>query len=1277
MNNIDFGRASVALRSYYSVIGNARKPLPRHETNELVEWAVSSAGLTEEERVSFLLGKAGEGKTVIMKMVYEQLEERGYAVLGLKMDTLFDSSSKGLDELVGFGVPVYDAVQQMAASGKRVIVLIDQVDAISVTLTTDRHALEKVVCLINDLMRNPDVRIIVSSRPYDYHCDLKFDRFRKCKTVTVRPLTKEQIVQTLKDNDMPSDVSGELMTFLSVPLHLYYYCRAKSIVRESKKLTIQYLYNCLWENVVVNGVWSDYGRLVDALEHICEEMIEKQVLSLNMTISCDAYQKEVNYLASNDVLNVDRDTNRVQFRHQTLFDFTYARIFFYRKKDIVTEFSRVHQGLFLRPRLRSILDYLHEADSTQYLRTLNIIISKQNEDGSDVFRFQLRQLAIASLANYEELTIAEQNYIKQTIYPNETYRTIYFDALFVSAGFDLLTRVVQEKGGLEICDPLCAVWNDTATRFMGIPEKALQILQIWRNMPKSLYTAEMGRRFGYCLNYCLADDVKVMDEAWTLAQKMNSIGLDVELCEFYKRQISYRTDEVCDRMRQIIVGRAEDTKDYIVADLKVNWDEDAVLKEIKAKNTVAFVSLVGRILEELPGNKALTKYKRLYSCKYLIVYQRNADYSHGVEQLVDEAIDAAKEAIMIGDEMMRNLIRSYAWSKYEAQRLIGLYTWQELDIVLVKDIYDYLKDNILRDYNSAQLTYLHVHLLERVFLQLNTRQQKTLLRRVADVNPARDNVSMRDYWGKYGPITFEGETRGKYWNVIPREVLRKYDAYWGDYQRISRKYRHLQSDPPFSTSCHSGYSTMDESAYANMRDEQVLESMREYNDDDHINWERPTLTGHSSRLKDMAIGAPERFAKIYASAVKDETISIRYVVDGVSGLISASYDVRVIEPILRQVIARLGMPLEKEHVGEAVTVIRMAEDFVKHGIEDVPSCLMNFVCTIARTTDDSDIEPEKDFMNNLNMGINRLRGAAVAAMEDVFLKLKPYQEQTVETLEKIGSNASMATRAVVLHQLGVVWQFDHERAKNIFFAVIDGYPPALISQPLHNRNILIYLLKNYYGELGEYFEACLEMESAYASTEHLLWWGYLDGKEECKQMLLRFVDRCEEGKVQLLKNAILYYSLKNIDQTRWALQYALEHNPTERVYTVFDELFRCIRVDSIPYEPLKDELDMFFKQGGSRYCKHQLMEFMKHVAEKDAVQCLKWLPWVLQNHNQMDGYDYAMKKMVDTLIYAYNNLVQFYVGDEYVERAMDLFDDMMRTGKGTQLLETCLKEAEK
>jgi len=172
-------RASVrscgaVVRQHKSTLGDTGLHITRGVVDEIVAWAREAS---DEGNAAVLLDSAGMGKTVVMRDALASLEAADFTVLAIKADQQLSgvATHEELREALGLPDRVETMVGRLAALGP-VVVLLDQVDALSLSLARDQKVLNVVLGTVARLRLIPNVRVLFSCRIFDLNNDPRLKR---------------------------------------------------------------------------------------------------------------------------------------------------------------------------------------------------------------------------------------------------------------------------------------------------------------------------------------------------------------------------------------------------------------------------------------------------------------------------------------------------------------------------------------------------------------------------------------------------------------------------------------------------------------------------------------------------------------------------------------------------------------------------------------------------------------------------------------------------------------------------------------------------------------------------------------------------------------------------------------------------------------------------------------------------------------------------------------------------------------------------------------------
>lgn len=357
--------------------------------------ADTAAGHLFDGRRTVLCGAAGTGKSVVASHVVNIAREQQWPVLVLSADRLPDAATTAqLGAELGLPESPATVLAAVAAGGDALLV-IDQLDAISVT--SGRHP--ERLGLISDLLREvrsyPRLRTLLACRQFDIDNDRELRGVAQeddAAVVAVGNLDPEQIRLVLADAGLPPAVPTPLLQLLAVPLHLALYVElAQAGVGDlASARTVSELYDRYWnmKRRACRLARGGTDEWLPVVERLVERMNDQKALSVPEAV-LDDLDQQVRIMASEGVLTVEQ--GRVTFFHETFFDYCFARQFLASGDTIRELLTGSEQDLFRRAQVRQILAYERGAAFPAYLADLGWLISSPN------VRLHLKALVVALL----------------------------------------------------------------------------------------------------------------------------------------------------------------------------------------------------------------------------------------------------------------------------------------------------------------------------------------------------------------------------------------------------------------------------------------------------------------------------------------------------------------------------------------------------------------------------------------------------------------------------------------------------------------------------------------------------------------------------------------------------------------------------------------------------------------------------------------------------------------------------------------------------------------
>ena len=355
--------------------------------------------------VMALLGGPGEGKSAVLARLGSRLSEDGVVLLAIKADQIPRSMEtlRDLDNWIGCEVPVTEALRRLAAD-RKVVVLIDQLDALADLMDQHSERLGSLTRFVNAVSGIQNLSVIVSCREFEFHNDVRFKTLSAQEVSLVR-VTWEQVeplltARGLETTGWSRDVRGVLRT----PQHLAMFLDHLAENVDGPMFTN---YQGLLTRILQERVENVHGaRTVEAAEQIATTMALEEELWLGRSRFEREFGAELQRLEEAGFLVRSDNGMSIAFRHQTLFDFLRARAFL-RDRQSLAEYvvDLKQQSLFVRPILWSTLNYLRASDRPAYRYQFERLLAREN------LRPHIQNLLIAFLGHLPDPDYQEAHWL--------------------------------------------------------------------------------------------------------------------------------------------------------------------------------------------------------------------------------------------------------------------------------------------------------------------------------------------------------------------------------------------------------------------------------------------------------------------------------------------------------------------------------------------------------------------------------------------------------------------------------------------------------------------------------------------------------------------------------------------------------------------------------------------------------------------------------------------------------------------------------------------------
>lgn len=1248
-----FKIASVDLNVHKSYFGkNKEAIIERKLVNDVIDWI--KANLKQKEQpIAVVAGNAGYGKSVIMKQLLAKLQNDNIPSLAIKSDKLIVNNIRELQSELGFDYTIDDLFKKIHKENSKSVVIIDQIDALSLSLSSNRNPLNTYNRLINRLKQIGNVRIIISCRLFDLEYDQYLQQYNGLTKFIAGKLDLDETREILNKLCINKyNLSEGFLAFLRIPLHLEIYSSIhKNLSSKKEFLTLQELYAEYWSQKIVKVPVKEYKTL-NLVEEITGEMFSNQEITVIKRKFESKFNSEINYLTSVGVLTSFE--NKIQFVHQSFFDYSNARCFVESEKKLTIQLldSDYHQGLFIRSGIRHVLLYLREFNQNQYIDELRTLLF------SEKLRFHLKLLILNTIGFIEDVKESEKQIIKDISATDEFLFKIFIESANSEEWYKEL--LLNHK----VSDKLSSDFSEYSNHVFQLINKTLEIdhllgLSIIQNLPDF----EEKQRYIIRLLYFTKDlkDTSFLD----LFDIFFDVSIDLHAYfRFLENAIPFHPDWVIEKLKEFYKKTGYDD---LGEPFSKHYEEKLVYEKILEKQSVKAIDYFVEILLDIheSNNTAFKKAgyeKEFLSGHQFMFYAPHKEHNGSSELLFficDSVMDYLQENFNKKLDYINSIITKFHHTNSFILHALAIPALIDFKDETKDNVFEYLKQhsNFFVEYRGCNVFEYYFKELIKVFYPIWSQKQTEIIDEFI-INAISEDEKIKGHYFRSG-ITESGHnwfgiTKFRLLSMIPKESRVQNARINKEYNEFSRKFIEVPNEKPQGIIVTSGETTLPEEAYKNMKIKDWLKSFVKYQGDDAPPWDRTVSEiGHSRKFESLCTEEPEKFYSIVKAAIKSLDVPISYVVYGFTGLSKSNHNTYEIAQLFNLLVNTRfddlkGFPLQQ--------LVWSTDVFIKHNSNQKET--IEFLCYVIENSPDK--EPlNEDLMTD---GINSIRGAAIDRLVRCY-EFKEYGNTIFETIEAIAEEANTVTRASAISNLALLNNLDKNRNLDLFLKLNHDFNPKLLALPLHNLHPLVYLIHVNFEKLIPFFEKAIEVEKSHKVMSHILFFAYLNGSPKSDQLLNRIL-----AKNEIAIKTVVYVAFENINNDKFfnkcneIILRFLDHDSDEiaeqysrSFYHLKPQLFYQIEVYLFKY--VESKAGRKRESNFYKYLENCIQHYQdKAIAEKCIDLALKF-----NNHEKPDIAERALSnEPLKVVVDAYSIIRDYDIKTQHLEIAMDAFDSMLK-----------------
>jgi len=1250
-----------------SLINNIFSNLPqshinRKETAELYEWTVTPLN-KKESNICVLVGNAGTGKTIILRDLFEELKGKDIISLGLKADKVSLNSNNLGKYVFGADVDFDIVIKKLLSTNPLIVILVDQIDALSQSLSTNRTLINTYTSIINRLSQNHRIRIIISCRTFDLNRDVELKQYSNKKIVKLDLLTETEVgivlfqLSKLNLDHFPK----ALVELLKTPLHLDLFSRIYSNTISLNEIkTSSDLYRELWtikiKDVELKTNLINYRSLKDVLYKVAELIYKNQGNLSVSSIYFEEYCKELEYLKTESLIVESKKSESIQFFHQSFYDYTFSRFFVEKEGgDIYKFLLSQHQGLFIRSLVKQIIIYLRSVDQQAYIQQLNQILF------SDKIRYHLKLLIIELLA-FEDNPTNQEFSILRKLTEQSVDLAITFYSSFPSYGWFQIINVNNRSFVIKSLNVDNELLKESIGRFIVYTDDFDNVYNtlIYIN-DKNFMNIHIRWMLYRCNDF---SDLKVQN----IYDELNKsfIQSDRDRYHIFTKALETAPDFVITNLSELFQTNIfPEWKRKRNRELGHDSDEREffrVCEELYKKHPIKSYGLFKEVVLSLATNSIYDSHWDYNVLKIDYAFMDYDPESYDHHKLIEWIVSTLNLIANDNFELSKEELNFYLSSELLICRIIALRFLSDNSPLFKDTILKTLIDNgFVEDcFYDRDLEYWYRKLLSTTYSLYSNEDQNCINSFVLNFNHPKDKYpdNRHKIAFKYPLYLYIGHTQWQIISSIPaNEVIKNKD--------LSKRLNELNRRYP-------GWDSKNELPDRRIRMAQVCggivskekykkftlsnwyNSFIEFNEDKHYeNHTYLNLDEHGNAFKEVVSERVEHYHIFIEEIINDPKIHLRYKIKGLEGLCVGKFSIEKIRD-LYQILLEQGVYKEDIHRSYIYSFIRFGENFIDNSFVD--SRLIEFWEEIALSAFEKRevhyYSGSQEIKNDelFTQGYGTPNAEALTLIVGLSY-LDNCVEDVFQYLLDICDKLPIQLKLVVLSELKQESQFTDEQLLELFLIYAEVSTPEIYHVA---ATLLNFLFFRFFEQLIPFIQNTIKLEQSakYLSRYLLYCWFY--GYDMGKDLLLTLHQEQPTCISETILEACKYY-----EQIEYRLKchYILDlyvNNVDKDIRNAFSSGFFSFQATCFnELRPIINEYVNYIDEDRL----HSLYYYLFKVVNDYYKECIE-IQHVIYDKKTFK-YDSELKEPVELFILCYNKEREFNLQNERVEYTMDVFDKLL------------------
>lgn len=952
--------------------------------------------------------------------------------------------------------------------GKRIAVVIDQLDAVS----TASGRLSPLAGLLDGLLKdidgaranNTEILLFLACREFDIDNDAQLRHLKSRKHITqkIGKLSKDEVLAIVRPLLRGQSLTDKQLEILRLAQNLALFVQILGDAQDGASFNSQQdLFDRYWSTKrEAARRKSGVDHWNEAIDAFVDYANSEQTLSVPIERLDGPPPMYLEAMLSEGV--VLKDGQRLRFRHESFFDYSYCRRLFSKSVDVVSQWEHDEQHLFRRSQVRQWLTYIRAREQSAFLNCVRRLLA------SPTIRAHIKTHVLQVVMAVDDPSSEEWELLKPYVQAGLRNPSGHSSEDWLAA------RAWDAFANSSTWFPLFASSNECVSWFKHGEIATVDTLSFYLRFQARIHPTLVASVLSE-----LADSVVLTEQRLLNILAFADLHKSRALFELVLRFISEgRLDNMGERMLDHDLAEKEPSwYAELVAECLKRW---AVLIEshaadgpkprpkligalqgddiIEAAKAVAhdYLNLVFPLVLRLAD---LSRFDHEGELRYSWIWTHRWDDDH--PNPTEAIVVACEEALAVLATMEPEKAEHYANTLTSLPYTVTNEMLLRLFVAAPKHFANRACDFLIKHPVRVEQGYFNQHMwwgrqvvlncsphcsdetfsaLEHAMLNYRHPKHKRYLSEVYELSSALD------------PNRLSNSGRRQLADMAERFPNKKFERKKGV--------------------IHGVYAPIPEAAYEHMTDEQWLGAMQKHNDPHFHDWDRPGMGGPWELARGMEARVklePERFARLFHQL--PATVDSAYPQHIISGLkeSTAPND-------LRLEIANAGL-LREEHGCKTASL-----DLIKAVAEEKPITaeMVDQVCEIALTHSDPQNErwkeDERIGEGMYSQGINSVRGEAMRTIAEILHRDGKHRDRIVALLEASKTDPSLAVRSCTMAVIRNLTGHDISKAIRLFVDLV-SLDVRIVDSP-HARVFFEWALWKHLPEIEWIIDEALKAENA-------------------------------------------------------------------------------------------------------------------------------------------------------------------------------------------------------